>query len=228
MVESLQTSTALNPGSFVLASLLMSYPTNELPGNIKVLLEDKAVHMPSSLQKMITASTDPGTIEDLQSEYIGIFDNGRDSNPIHETEYDRRRPLAKGTLLSDIAGFYQAFGFTLDESGSREMLDHAGIEFEFYALLVMKQIHLMEAGNMEGVSIVEDARRKFLQAHLGRFIGAIARRPGVQSSSFYGPVVSWCAQLVEKECQLSGVTPEPADWIDRDEDSDQDEIKCCL
>ncbi|MGE4159071.1 MAG: molecular chaperone [Planctomycetota bacterium] len=228
MGGSLQESLALNPAPFVLASLLMSYPTDELPGNIKVLLEDRGVSLPEELRTLITSSTDPGTIQDLQSEYIGIFDNGRDSNPICETEYDRRRPMAKGTLLSDIAGFYHAFGFTLDESGPREMLDHAGIELEFYALLIMKQIHLTETGDVDGAAIVEDGKRKFLEAHLGRFIVSIARRPGVQSSAFYGPVASWCAKLIENECRQTAVSPVTADWIDGDESADQGDIKCCL
>ena len=141
--------------------------------NVPVLLEDENIKLPDDLRALILKRTAPENILDLQSEYITIFDNGKDSNPIYETEYDRRRAMAKGTELSDIAGFYHAFGFQLDTSlGGMEMLDHVAIELEFYSLMLMKEVHLTEANDAEGVEVVGDATRKFLKDHLGRFIGA--------------------------------------------------------
>jgi nitrate reductase assembly molybdenum cofactor insertion protein NarJ len=97
----------INPAPFVLASILTSYPMDYIPENITVLLEDKNVDLPEDLRSLIFKKTSPENLMDLQSEYISIFDSGRESNPIYETEYDRRRALAKGSELSDIAGFYQ-------------------------------------------------------------------------------------------------------------------------
>lgn len=218
----------INPAPFVLASILTSYPMDYIPENITVLLEDKNIDLPEDLRSLILRKTSAENLMDLQSEYISIFDSGRDSNPIYETEYDRRRALAKGSELSDIAGFYQAFGFTLDQSAEgMEMLDHVGIELEFYSLMLMKQIHLIEAKDQEGVEIVEDGRKKFLETHLGRFVGAISRRPGVESSEFYGPIFKWSAKLLDDECSRLGLTVVAVDYIDSEMLKDED-MNCSL
>jgi nitrate reductase assembly molybdenum cofactor insertion protein NarJ len=215
MNTEIELNANLKPAPFVLASALMSYPMDSISENIQLLLSDKDIEMPDDLRALITSKTSPENIQDLQSEYISIFDNGRDANPIYETEYDRRRAMAKGNELSDIAGFYHAFGFELDSSAEgMEMLDHVGMELEFYSLMLMKQLHLTEIKDHQGVDIVEDGRKKFLQAHLGRFVGSISRRPGVKNSEFYGQIFHWGAKLVEAECNRLSLTIEPADWMD--------------
>lgn len=217
-----------NPAPFVLASILASYPSDSISESLPILLEEPDLELPGDLRALILERTSAANLPDLQSEYISIFDNGRDSNPIYETEYDRRRALAKGNELADIAGFYQAFGFALDSSqDGMEMLDHAGIELEFYALMLMKEIHLTETRDSNGAEIVTDAGAKFLKAHLGRFIGSISRRPGVEASAFYGPVFAWCAGLIASECKRLDLEVIPADWVDG-EALKEEEMNCGL
>lgn len=223
MNTEIELNANLKPAPFVMASVLTSYPMESMSENIQLLLSDKDIEMPDDLRALIINRTSLENIQDLQSEYISIFDNGRDANPIYETEYDRRRAMAKGNELSDIAGFYHAFGFELDSSAEgMEMLDHVGIELEFYSLMLMKQLHLTEIKDQQGVDIVEDGRKKFLQAHLGRFVGAISRRPGVESSGFYSQVFNWGAKLVEAECNRLSLTVEPADWLDSEVIKEED------
>lgn len=219
----MNTTNNLKPAPFVLASVLMSYPMDYSTDNLRVLLDDADIDMSEEIRAMIINKTSAENIQDLQSEYIAIFDNGRDANPIYETEYDRRRAMAKGNELSDIAGFYRAFGFELDSKAEgMEMLDHVGIELEFYSLMLMKQLHLQECKDEQGVEIVEDGRKKFLQAHLGRFVSAISRRPGVESSEFYGQVFNWGAKLVDEECKNLNLEVVPADWLDSEQIKDED------
>lgn len=204
-----------DPAPFVLASVLVSYPSEAAIDALPLLLEEAGPGFPDSLRALVPERYSAGGIQDLQSEYISIFDNGRDANPIYETEYDRRRPFAKGGELADIAGFYRAFGFRLDgDLGGMEMPDHAGIELEFYALMQMKLVSLIESGDAKGEEIVSDAAMKFLKAHLGRFIGSISRRPGVEASGFYGAVFAWAADLVARECARLDVVCVPADWVE--------------
>lgn len=206
---------ASHPAPFVLASALASYPREDLPATVPLLLEDIAADLPEALGALLRDRVTADAIPDLQSEYIDLFDAGRQANPLCETEYDRRRALAKGNELADIAGFYRAFGFALDPAlDGMEMADHIGLELEFYALMLMKETALSEAGDAEGVSITAEARGKFLASHLGRFARALSRRPGVASSAFYGPLFAWVADLLEEECRRLGVAAEPADWIE--------------
>lgn len=215
-----------NPAPFVLASALVSYPSDAFSDAIPLLMEESGPGLPEGLRSLIRDRYCGAGLPDLQSEYIAIFDNGRDANPIYETEYDRRRPFAKGNELADIAGFYKAFGFALDaDQDGMEMLDHAGIELEFYALMLMKETHLAESGDKEGAAIVADAAMKFLKAHLGRFIVSISRRPGVEASGFYGATFAWAAGLVAAECARLDVVTVPADWIEG-EALKEEEMNC--
>ena len=216
----------LKPASFVLASLLTGYPTNALQESVAILLKDPSLQMSEELRALIVDRTSSNKLLDLQSEYIDIFDRGRSANPIYETEYGRHRALAKGNELSDIAGFYHAFGFELaKDRENMDMLDHASIELEFYALLLMKQIHLTEVNNEEGVFVVEDGRKKFMVAHLGRFIAAIGDRPGVQESEYYRSIYGWASNLVEKECKDLQLQIDIVDWING-ENKKEEEMNC--
>ena len=208
---------------FVFASLLSGYPTTGFTENVKQLLADDALsvesvkHVPSFLEvrsRVVDSLGSDAVLDDLRSEYIDLFDRGREVNSLYETEYGRERAMVKGTELVDIAAFYRAFGLENGADGTLpEMLDHVSVELEFYALLVLKSQMLQEAGDSEGQEIVLDARKKFLQSHLGRFVGAICLRPGVDSSPFYGAVFRYCRDLVKEECGRLGVVPESQSWI---------------
>lgn len=210
---------------FVFGSLMTSYPGDFFSEDLELLLEDQNIFTlfeaiaPESWaflkEKLIELRSSSETVDDLRSQYIDIFDRGSAVNSLYETEYGRGRAMVKGNELADIAGFYKAFGFELNGEGTdKEMLDHVSVELEFYALLKMKEEYLKREQKQEGVEIVLDARRKFLKDHLGRFISAIGKRPGVESNNFYSALFDCCTKLVEHECRHLGVEPICTDWLD--------------
>lgn len=208
-------SYAHNPAPFVLASLLVSYPEPQFGEYVKILLKENSLEIPASLRELLAGFRESAPAEDLRSHYIEVFERGQQANSPYETEYGRHRAMAKGQELGDIAGFYKAFGFELETEGAnREMLDHVSVELEFYSLLLMKQKYFDEENNQEAAEILLDARKKFLNSHLGRFVGAIARRPGVQQSPYYSQVYHWLESLVDLECQSLGLSPDKTDWIE--------------
>lgn len=200
---------------FLLASLVTGYPDETFAEYVRALLEDSNLKIPEDVRTTLgEILTNADQLDEIRSEYIDTFDRGRSANPLYETEYGRDRALVKGFELGDLAGFYKAFGLNFDAEGvSREMLDHISVELEFYALLLLKQRALEEAGDAPGVEIVLDARRKFLKDHLGRFPSAIAERPGVAASGYFSQVFNWCRDLVSDECAYLGVEAIPANWI---------------
>jgi nitrate reductase assembly molybdenum cofactor insertion protein NarJ len=214
-------------GAFVLASLICAYPEESFAENMKQLLENQ-LHSQSggtalssaygALQSaLLEVLANPERVDELRSEYIDLFDRGRQVNSLYETEYGRERSLAKGTELVDIAAFYRAFGFETGGDGVRaEMIDHVSVELEYYALLVLKTLALTDLGDQEGIAIVLDARKKFLTSHLGRYVGAIAERPGVMDSPFYRTVFSFCKELVADECRRLGLEIRAESWISAD------------
>lgn len=210
--------------AFVLSSIMTSYPDSNFSENVQILLEDedlirklsemKEGKWKSLVNDLLEISSNSERVENLGSEYIDTFDRGRQANPLYETEYGRSRSLVKGNELADIAGFYNAFGFEIGKEGTLpEMVDHLAVELEFYSLMLMKNQTLVDNEDHAGVEIVQDAQKKFLGAHLGRFVGAICQRPGVQSSSFYSQALSLVNELVQQECERLGVQVDPVDWI---------------
>lgn len=199
---------------FVLASLLTSYPSSRDVESIELLIDDGVPDFPRPLRELVRRTLkESDEMMSLESEYIDLFDRGRSRNPPYETEYGRDRAMAKGNDLADIAGFYNAFGFRSSEDPDfREMVDHVAVELEFYALLMMKEEQLTENGDEVGTGIVRDARKKFLLAHLGRFVDALADRPGVKDSPFFGALLVWVRDLINEECAALGVSPMKVTW----------------
>lgn len=204
-----------NPAPFVLASLLTSYPDQNFENYVDVLLQEGAAKLPANLEGQVAELIKSPDVDDLRSLYIDIFERGQGVNSPYETEYGRHRAMAKGQELGDIAGFYKAFGFELETEGEgREILDHVSVELEFYSLLLMKQNYFAENANSEAAEIILDGRKKFLTAHLGRFVDAIGARPGVAANPYFKAVYEWVGSLVDEECARLGIQPEKTDWIE--------------
>lgn len=204
---------------FTLASMVTGYPDAELAETLLELGDELRDH--DGVGAMVVTD-----LRELQSTYIEIFDRGKGRVSLYETEHGRMRGLSKGNDLADIAGFYRAFSLTLEDEAEHEMLDHLAVELEFYATLLLKQHVLDAAGDADGSEIVEDARRKFLADHLGRFVQAIAEQAPVKNHRVYGPALAWCACLVQSECTAMGVRPAPLDFFAVDGDRAAEEMNC--
>lgn len=219
---------------FLLASLVTSYPDGHGRDCINNLLEDERLdkagkasgaHWPQLLQNLKQLSADNAYWESTQAEYVSIFEHSKELNPLYETEFGRDRSVVKGSALADVSGFYRAFGLLQnDESLTHEMPDHIAVELEFYSYMIFKELAVRDLGDNHGIEIVEQGRKKFLNDHLGRFVSAIARRPGVAMSSYFSCVYSWCAELVANECLIMGVVPTQVEFYG--EASGYDGISC--
>lgn len=202
------------PGPFVLASVLSSYPDADFQQSVNELLEDESIVLPEDLREQLQQLVaNVSSVDDLRSDYIAIFDQAKSLNPLYETEYGRERAMFKANELSDIAGFYRAFGFEMSQEGDRDMVDHISVELEFYSLLLMKHIYLQGIEDRDGCEVVYDGMRKFMDSHLGRFVPAILERDGVKSSDSYRSIFKWVEEIVIRECSRIGVRPETAKWF---------------
>ncbi len=200
---------------FSLASTLMSYPDVELEATVRDLAGLLAGHLQAG--PFVAALAREEGFDGLRADYVELFDRGEARIPLYETEYGRMRGIAKGRDLADIAGFYRAFGLSLDPD-RHEPVDHVAVEFEFYAVLLAKEAYLAEREDAEGQAIVQDARRKFLAEHLGPLAGVISSNAVARARSAYSDVLAWCGELVAAECAALGVTPAPLDFFDDEED----------
>lgn len=204
----------VNPGPFVLASVLSGYPDQQFPESVSSFLNEENSGLSENLRALLSEVIEKKDgVDDLRSEYIALFDHSKNLNPLYESEYGRERALFKANELSDIAGFYRAFGFELSEQGARDMVDHVSVELEFYGLLAMKVRHLIDQQDHKGVEIVQDGMKKFMESHLGRFVPAILEREGVKNSRIYWEIFSWIDDVIKKECTRLEVKPERASWF---------------
>lgn len=104
-------------------------------------------------------------ISDIEGEYNNLFLIGL-SAPNFETAYEIDKSSMKGVEISDINGFYNAFGLKISKPIEP---DNIQSELEFLSLLLQKKIFLEENSDKEGAQVCMDGYKKFLKDHLGRW-----------------------------------------------------------
>ncbi len=167
-----------------------------LDGDLAVTLHDFMQHF--------TAVGDQ--IEPLRTEYLRIFDVGREISP-YETEYMAEKVSRKPFELADIMGFYTAFGFGVSEEMQfKEAPDHIAVELEFMAILLWKEEFASQESQPDHLSIVQDARRKFFEEHLAKWGFFFCRRvQAVEDTMFYKKPADLLRVLLISECRRFSV-----------------------
>lgn len=122
--------------------------------------------------------------------------------PINESAYDRRD---KGTILSDICGFYIAFGFSPNtETG--EKADHLIGELQFLSLLLIMTADALKRGHDDQASVARDAIASFAQEHLGGWVFAFCDRLGQSTSlALYQHAAILLAMIYRETCGRHGI-----------------------
>lgn len=143
-------------------------------------------------------------LDDVRSGYFEAFEH-RGANPLHETSWGQGQGPGRGAVLADVAAFYRAFGLDISQDGG-EMLDHLGVQLEFYAVLLVKEAVLQEQGDLVGVKIVGDARRSFLKDHLAPLTYAAAGNDAAVQDPLWRSVLEWVRDVINGECRAENVT----------------------
>jgi nitrate reductase assembly molybdenum cofactor insertion protein NarJ len=153
------------------------------------------------------------SLPELQALHRRTF--GLTGSLCYETEIGLPHEFRQSQELADIAGFYRAFGFQL---GGRvhERPDHLAVELEFMYALALKQAYALSAGEAEQAQVCQEAQVKFLQDHLGRWVGlfaeTLARLQADQAGASaaenpYLALARFCAALVAADAVRLGVDP---------------------
>ncbi len=128
--------------------------------------------------------------EELVAEHSRLFEpRSKLQVPPYETEYtlaeSPQHALSQPAHLSDIAGFYKAFGLAISEERP-DRVDHIATELEFMYVLALKESMAVEGDETEHIEIVRDAQLKFMNDHLGRWTGQFRdRMAGADECGFY-------------------------------------------
>ena len=148
----------------------------------------------------------------LHETYRACFGHTAQSRvPPYETEYGEDTLFQQPQQLSDLAGFYRAFGLRLGE-GTPERVDHISCECEFLAFLLRKEAHALEVSDAEMLKQTRRAYRLFLKDHLGRFLPAFVRLLArACPRSFYAALGKLAHTFVALEARRLALTLGPSE-----------------
>jgi TorA maturation chaperone TorD len=142
----------------------------------------------------------------IEVDYRHLFGNtSRGLAPPYESEYGGGGPFFQPQLLSDIAGFYRAFGLQADPE-QHERCDHFCCECEFLCFLHAKEAHALAAGNQDMAETAACAQRLFLRDHLGQFSRSFLHRVMQHApDSWHAAAAAFAKAFIESECRRFGV-----------------------
>lgn len=146
----------------------------------------------------------------LESAYGRVFGHtARGFVTPYETEHGEDSVWEPQREMSDLGGFFRAFGLALRPS-AHERPDHIACECEFLLFLARKEVHALGVGDDTMLEATRRAARLFLRDHLGRWAPAFAARLAREDGDgFYGALGRLCAAFVIAECARAGVPAGP-------------------
>jgi DMSO reductase family type II enzyme chaperone len=161
----------------------------------------------------ITVRLDSPVVDDLselQAAHRHTF--GMAGSLCYETEYGLPHEYRQSQEMADIAGFYRAFGFNLGGE-VRERPDHIAVELEFMHTLALKEAYALENGTPEQVEICQAAQAKFLEDHLGRWIGLFAQAVAHNApDTLFTPLAQFTADFIRTDADRLGITLPTPQW----------------
>lgn len=182
--------------TYALLARALAFPGPDLKAFCKHAVEGD-VALGETAARLVRLGLDTD-LDRLQDQYVTLFGHViRDVSP-YETEYGNAHIFQQVNEMSDIAGFYGAFGL---QFGAGERPDHVAVELEFMAYLSLR--HALAADER-----IRDAQRKFLSDHLGRWGALLGRMIRSRSDApFYQAAGELLDQFVTAECARFAAAP---------------------
>lgn len=151
------------------------------------------------------------TLETAQATHARLFGHAvKGPCPMYELEFGAGEIFQRSAELSDLKGFYEAFGL-VPSGQEHERPDHLSVQMEFLAILSAKEAYAEEQGNAEAAEILREAHRKFLEDHLGQWLPSFARRVSEAApGSVYAALAEFARAFVTTECARFDAQPGPA------------------
>jgi TorA maturation chaperone TorD len=160
-----------------------------------------------ALRDLLRAGADPTVFGAAPAAYSALFDGEAPCAP-YEGSYDGD-PFRQVRQMSDVAGFYAAFG--AEASGpDADRPDHVACELEFLSFLILRGVAARADGRDADVDVCADAEAAFLRDHLGRWLRAFCDRVVTTTDSpLYSALGRLGSVFAQKECARHGIVPLP-------------------
>jgi len=144
--------------------------------------------------------------EDLLLDYTRLFLGPSHilAKPYGSFWLEDQKTLMGETTMA-VLELYREGGFDMDEE-FRELPDHVAVELEFLYLLIFRQNEARLNGDMDRLNAVTDLKRRFLDVHLGRWIGPFTDAvKGDAESLFYRQLAELTKLFVTMEANKEGL-----------------------
>ncbi len=150
------------------------------------------------------------SLSDLQAEHRRVFSNVITLDcPPYETLFGNDHVFGQAHVMGDIAGFYKAFGVELSRD-IHERLDHLSVELEFMHFLSYKESYARCHDGADKIQIVEDAQKKFVKEHIGRWVPMFSRMLLKKADAgFFRMMAEFSSEWMDFDVAYLGVQPEP-------------------
>jgi putative dimethyl sulfoxide reductase chaperone len=168
------------------------------------------------------------SLDSIQSAYVRIFGHTvKGPCPTYELEYGQGEIFQLASELSDLRGFYEAFGLQLTGEG-HERPDHVAVELEFLGILAAKLAHAIQQDDEAGRDILASAHHRFLEDHLAVWLPSFARRVGdAAPTGFYSALAAFAREFLEFECARHDIQAGPVSLELRPSQERDETLQAC-
>jgi TorA maturation chaperone TorD len=144
---------------------------------------------------------DAQPLGELQIDYTRLFLNptGALALPYESAWIAGRDPMFVEEVTQSVLDGYRAGGYEVD-AGFQDLPDHIAAELEFLYTLVFREARAAASGNEAERAEAIDLRQRFIEQHLGRWIGPFteALRDGAETA-YYRALANLTERFVESE-----------------------------
>ena len=193
---------------YLLLGRLFSYPAEEIQVVTRhASLNAAVMGLVESLPFTVSFGGFPAPSllpEELESEYIRLFDLGFAGSPpcsLYEADY-RKGELSRAEILEELFRFYGHFDVSLG-GAERDYPDHLVVELEFMAFLAGKEAGAIARGTQPDSYRL--AQKDFLERHLGCWVPRLDSRIQRVEEPFYRGVSAFMREFIEGH--LSSLRP---------------------
>lgn len=164
----------------------------------------------------------------IEDDFNRIFGNTLYCDcPPYETVYGQPHIFRQSQSLSDICGFYKAFGLDISDK-LKERQDHISIEFEFMHFLAYREAYAHEHDGADKASICRDAQKKFMQEHCGEWIPSFTKKlEDAGRDGFYKWVAILTRGFLSYEKQHLGFSCGPSSLEIAESDLEEESCMAC-
>ena len=208
-----------------LLSLCLASPSDDLLEEIGAFAESVAQRpdAPAGLEALrrAVAESSPESIAASQGRLFG----GKVEVAPYEGSYEDD-PFRQARQISDIAGFYRAFGAEA-HGPACERPDHAGCELEFLAFLGARRLAAERACRLDEIDLCLEVEEAFLREHAGRWLPGFFRTvERAAPDAFHAALGRVGGEVFAGELARRGIVPEPLGPRARRLSVEADELEC--